>query len=280
MTLSQKSARRLGTLGRQGGQKMNGEQASADARLQIYEKLIGQLPYRSSEQKFVQQMAILFKLKARPWLKESERRTITIKINEVHRNEQINIVAICAGHQILMCDREMHPTREYYLLVPMKGITTPLGPDKNRVYKRNYYGNEFQMLINSAGLWGDKLESFPCRYVAQVFRRLVLPLEPEYSLKFWKEIEREGFFDFWDPQGGPIQWHKDHRLAHVELPILRVFELDQDLRPLVKYSDGFGHLPFLSEKGIEASAVPVLTDEEFNVESQRLLRITARYHYS
>jgi hypothetical protein len=98
-------------------------------------------------------------------------------------------------------------------------------------------------------------------------------------LTFWQEIEREGFFDFWDPERGPMLWHKDHKLQYPHVKILRVFEIDQNLRSLIKPSASPGGRPYLIQHRIEAQAIPILSDEDFEAEYQRLLKILQRYHY-
>lgn len=232
---------------------------NADAMLTLYEKLISALPQGDPLQKSIKHIMVPWKLKARRWAKKSRPRPI--EIGMVHRNEQINIAAICAGHQILMCDNEMVDKKEYYLLVPMKGIETLFG-----IYKRNDFGEQFQKIINRE--WGNDLEKFPCKYVAQVRRR---PLLAKNIQEFWEELEREGLFDFWDPKGGPVKWCEDHLNPH--LPILRVFEIDRDLRSFVDYYKTVTNPPFLIKSGIKALAIPVLTEEEFNQQFQRLWNI-------
>lgn len=252
------------------------EESKAENKLQFYEEIINLLKDNPLRKDYELEM-IPWKVKARRWIKKSKPKPI--KINDVHRNEQINIVALCAGHQIIMCDKEMKEN-ECYLLYPMKGIITPMGPKKDRIYTRNDYGKQFQKSINSDDMWGKTLETFPCRFVAQVYRRPPFHLWIEHSLEFWKQIEREGFFDFWDPEGGPLRWHQDHRLTHPHMPILRVFEIDRDLRDSTNQTDVIGKPLSFSEKGIVVNAVPVLTDEEFDIKYQRLLKIFAesRYH--
>lgn len=252
------------------------EELKAEIELKKLEELIAILPQDIPLRKDFECQLIIWKVKAKRWRKKSEKRVI--KINGVHRNEQINIVALCAGHQIIMCDNEMKDNNEYYLLIPMQGRTTPLGPNKDRIYLRNKFGLNFEEIIYNE--WGKNLTKFPCRYVARVCPHPFLPVPTQYSLAFWEEIEREGFFDFWDPEGGPVLWHKDHHLTYPHVKILRVFEIDEDLRPLIEFSDGIGKRPYLSKEGIDALAVPVLTDEEFNPEYQRLLKIfqEPRYH--
>lgn len=244
--------------------------SKADSILSGLERIIKELPTNNATRNYLELLMIPWKLKARRWVNKSKPRQI--EINQVHRNEQINIVAVCAGHQILMCDNQMSEKTEYYLLLPMKGIVTPLGKDKNRVYERNERGAEFQKIITDE--WGEELLHFPCRYVAQVQRR---PLLAKSIQEFWEELENEGFFEFWDPKGGPVQWCKDHLYSH--LPIMRVFEINRDLRGLVEYSDTFGKPPFLRETGIEALAIPVLTDEEFNQQFVRLWQIVQKPKY-
>lgn len=242
------------------------EESEADNKLKRYEELINKLPQGDPVQKFIKHMMIPWKLKARRWAKKSQ--PIPIEINEVHRNEQINIAAICAGHQITMCDNEMYNTyntKEYYLLVPMKGIETPFG-----IYKRNDFGEGFQERSNNE--WGKEFERFPCKYVVKVIRRPLVAINVQ---EFWEELVTEGLFDFWDPKGGPVKWCQDHPKPHI--PILRAFEINKDLRPLIEYKKARGWPPYLTQTGIEALATPILTNEEFDPELQRLLVIFGRY---
>jgi hypothetical protein len=253
------------------------EELKAEEELKRLEALINLLPQGHPSRKILEYEMIPWKVKARVWIKKSKPRPI--KINDVHRNEQINVVALCAGHQIMMCDKEMKEN-ECYLLVPMKGIITPMGPNRDRKYVRNEYGKQFQKRINSDDMWGETLETFPRIFVAQVYRRPLFSLWIKHSLEFWKQIETEGFFGFWDPEGGPVLWHQDHGFSHPYIPILRVFEIDRDLRDSINQTDVIGKPLLFSEKGIVVNGVPVLTDEEFDLKRQRLLKIFGdpRFH--
>lgn len=252
----------------------NKKDGKDEEELKKLEASINTLLRSDPKRKEVEHQMIPLKLKARRWLNKSKARHV--EINEVHRNEQINIVAISAGHQILMCDDSMK-TNEYYLLVPMQGRKTLAGPTKNRIYKRNQFGLKFEEILYHE--WSYDLAAFPCKYVAQTCHVPVLSVDIRYSLTFWQEIEREGFFDFWNPKGGPMLWHEDHKLQYPHIKVLRVFEIDQDLRNQIKYSDGKGRIPYLDKKIIEALAVPILSDEDFELEYQRFLNILQRYHY-
>jgi hypothetical protein len=247
----------------------------AEEELKRLEASINTLPPSDPARKEKEHQMIPLKLKARRWLNKSKPRRI--EINKVHRNEQINIVAISAGHQILMCDDEMNDEKEYYLLIPMKGKITPLGPNKDRIYERNQSGLKFEKIIYRE--WGEDLKNFPLRFVAQICDVHFPTVDTRYSLTFWQEIEREGFFDFWDPERGPMLWHKDHKLQYPHVKILRVFEIDQNLRSLIKPSASPGGRPYLIQHRIEAQAIPILSDEDFEAEYQRLLKILQRYHY-
>ncbi|MDD4877207.1 MAG: hypothetical protein PHQ86_08805 [Dehalococcoidales bacterium] len=247
------------------------DQISAEAKLKKYEEAIKKLSQGDPLQKTLKHMMIPWKLEASLWMKNPEclKKSLQITINMVHRNEQINIAAVCAGHQIIMCDNEMVNlnNQDYYLLVPMQGIETPFG-----VYERNGFGKDFQTIVENK--WGKKLDKFPCKYVAQVYRR---PLLANNVLQFWEELEQKGLFDFWDPKGGPVKWCRDHPNPH--LPILRVFEIDRDLRSVIDYRKVPGFPPFLTGIGIRAKATPVLTDEEFEQQCNSLLDIFKKPKY-
>ncbi len=197
---------------------------------------------------------------------------IPIFVNQVHRNEQINIVALCAGHQIIVCENELN-LGAYCLLLPMKGIKSPVKTETgtiDRVYGRNNDGKNFQQLITNK--WGNELDSFPCKYIAVVEKRLRLTSMIENIRKFWQEIQQEGLFDFWDIESGPVQWAKD-RGCQVYVSILRVYEVDEDLRYKVEYMQGWGRPPYFNDSPIEVRAVPVLHEDEFTEKVQKVKKI-------
>ena len=239
------------------------EESKAEKQLKILEEEINKLPESSPGRKSLEILVIPLKIRARRWLKRSKLKDI--KINHIHRNEQINIVALCAGHQILMCDYEMNKPNEYYLLDPMKGTETWYGE-----YTRNKLGKLFEVIIHNE--WGKELEEFPRKFVAQVDCRLLVETKIQ---KFWEELVREELFEFWDPEGGPGKWCEDH--PHPRIPILRVFEIDGDLHRSIHYHPT--KPPDLSQKGIQAKATPVLTNGEFALQLQRLWNICKKPEY-
>ena len=67
------------------------EGKSAEKLLRILEEGINKLPKGDPQRKSLAHMMIPYKLKARRWFGKSP--SIPIEINEVHRNEQINITS-------------------------------------------------------------------------------------------------------------------------------------------------------------------------------------------
>lgn len=241
------------------------EQKLAESILKEYEKRGTNIPQNDRRRKTIEHIMILMKLDARRWRKNPKCRCRQITINNVHRNEQINIAALCAGHQVIMCDNEMtNVSNDYYLLIPMQGIDTPFGE-----YKRNDFGEYFQ--DQAERKWGKKFEKFPRTYVAQVQRR---PLLANNILRFWEELMDKGLFDLWDPKDGPVKWCQDHTNPH--LPILRVFEIERDLASYIDFYKP-GNQPYLVEKEIRTKATPVLTDEEFEKQCNSLLEIFKKH---
>ncbi|MBI2850134.1 MAG: hypothetical protein HYX80_03720 [Chloroflexi bacterium] len=183
-----------------------------------------------------------------------------ITVSDVHRNEQVNIVALCRGLQTILCcalDFE-----KYYALVPQKGDS-----DK---YKLSLDGEAYQKQIRRE--YGSELERFPRIYVSRVYASVTLT---NNTVKFWEDVKNADLFKYWDPEHGPYKWEKR---ARPRVQMLRVFKVNCNLAPHIAQNDAVVKHPlFWIGDPVHCQVTPVLTDGEMNEHLEKFNEVLKTY---
>jgi hypothetical protein len=179
---------------------------------------------------------------------------INITVSDVHRNEQVNIVALCRGLQVILCSKLFH--RKYFALVPQKGGSAfwDLNQEGEASQGRNHI--EF----------GYNLERFPRIYVARVYAYVDLN---NNSVEFWEDMLSAGLFKYWDPEKGPYAYCKNKWPKKVQM--LRVYEVDYDFasnsNSNIVQTNKYRHALEWRGNEVHCHGIPVLDDNQ--MEQQR-----------
>lgn len=168
-----------------------------------------------------------------------------IFVSDVHRNEQVNITALCEGLQTILCSN-LTP-RTYYALWPMVG-------DSVR-FKLNPDGEKYQW--QGRNKYGERLDKFPRNYVASVYASARQFLN---TVKLWEEMKAAGLFKYWDPEKGPFLFQNE--AVTPEIQMLRVYKVDCDLNRHIKPNAGYRNAPLWTGGSVRCHGIPVLTDQQ------------------
>lgn len=188
---------------------------------------------------------------------------VDIKVSDVHRNEQVNIIALREGLQTILCSDLTHGT--YYALWPMKG--------DSQKFVLSSEGEDYQS--NSRAKYGGKdLPLFRKIFAAEVYAPSNLR---NNTIEFWEDMKSAGLFKYWDPEEGPYKYYEE--AAHNEVQMLRVYKVDRDLNPhnppYILPNVGFRNYPKWIGGSVPCKGMPVLSDqymEEQRTEFDQILQ--------
>jgi predicted type IV restriction endonuclease len=185
-----------------------------------------------------------------------------VSIHNVHRNEQVNIVALSRGKQTVLCSNLKSGT--YYVLLPTKA-----GPQNGKLrFELSPEGERFERQIHSE--YGGSLDRYPLKYIAESYSSYNLR---KNTLNFWVAMKNEGLFTLWDPENGPKKYFDK---TQGKIQILRVYEIDRDLKESVHLIGNF-HKPVFKGPPQTVHAKPLKTDDQMVAEDKKLKDILQRF---
>ena len=188
-------------------------------------------------------------------------------IHRVHRNEQVNIVALSRGIQTVLCSGFI--SGEYYILTPSK-----LGAEHGR-FKFDLSNKGRQMQNEIQHEYGYNLERFPRKFIASQYATYDKP--KNNSKEFWAEMDKAGLFTFWDPEGGPKKFFDKKKRGSIQ--ILRVYKVCKDLSNHCDITEPW-HVPIYvgSQEPLEVlRAEPIWTEDEMREEKRKLEDVLRRF---
>jgi hypothetical protein len=169
-------------------------------------------------------------------------------VSDVHRNEQVNVAALCEGKQTILCQ---NLSRKVYALVPMVGTSASYKPSEEGIYYQN----------KICGQYDSRLDSFPRIYVAKVYAEFVLY---KNSVEFWQDMKGSGLFKYWDPTDGPFAFIESSRTKKVQM--LRVFKADRDLSQFFIPNKGYRNAPVWNKPPVKVKCIPILSEKEMETQ--------------
>lgn len=194
--------------------------------------------------------------------------SIKITVNNVHRNEQVNIVALSKGSQTILCiNLNKFSHREYYAMWPAVGDTIQ--------FELSEEGETFQMQIRSEFRGKNhptRLDGFPITFAAKVYAYSKLP---QNTIEFWEEMRNEGLFKYWNPEKGPYTFLK--KAKKPEVAMLRVYKVDCDLKPHILPNAGYRNEPKWKGGVMGCQGRPVLTDLQMEAQLNKFNEILIKH---
>jgi hypothetical protein len=185
---------------------------------------------------------------------------IDITVTDVHRNEQVNIVALCQELQTILCS-ELSSTK-YYALVPQRGGSTD--------FTLSQEGEEYQCLIR--GGYGIHLELFPRIFIARLYARSFLT---NNTVEFWADMKKAGLFRYWDPEKGPYAYYRGK--SRKEVQMLRVYKVDYDLKPFILETNKYRHALEWRGGNVSCHGAPVLDDNQMKQQLDKFNEILRKH---
>jgi len=185
---------------------------------------------------------------------------INITVSDVRRNEQVNIVALSEGKQTILCSNLTHC--KFYALWPMVGDSTRFTLSKE--------GEEYQ--TRNRRSWDPRLDTFPRKYIATVYAYSKVR---NNTIKYWEDLKNSGLFIYWDPEKGPYKFYLTAKSSEIQM--LRVYEVDEDLRPYIKPNAGYKNAPLWTGERFVCMAKPILSDKEMREQKGIFDNILKKY---
>jgi hypothetical protein len=183
-----------------------------------------------------------------------------------HANELVNMRALQFGHQICVCQ-----TGELY----DEGSLIFL-------YKFRKRDSELYEISRNAEQFDYHHNSHITKYAAEVAKYLQVPGR---NRKFWKELYREGEFDLWDIEEGPMKFFEGVNPENMYLMILKVYEMpfvveDKDFK---RRRRGIGRmknekiLKRMQDAFRNKEFDPVLDEHVFETRKQKIIEIAEKH---
>jgi len=179
-------------------------------------------------------------------------------------DEVINIRALRAGEQIVLCKKHRKSNNRIFLL-PKVSFASDFEPSEaGRQYLQK------------------PIERDTTRHIAEIE---YLPI-PGRERPFWKDLFERGEFNLWDVDAGPLLYFEGADDSETLFWILRVFELPFNLEEGVDFERGpHGHASIMDDRSLtriqtafaQGRCEPILEDAEFQRRRQAIASV-ARHH--
>ena len=95
------------------------------------------------------------------------------------------------------------------------------------------------------------------------------------TIKYWEDLKNSGLFIYWDPEKGPYKFYLTAKSSEIQM--LRVYEVDEDLRPYIKPNAGYKNAPLWTGERFVCMAKPILSDKEMREQKGIFDNILKKY---